>query len=432
MRSIFLLELKEMKHSMIVFILSMLALIATCLTITWSVDTYIDLKENETQFIDVFGEGETDMYRVTYQGDFDVLERLFYTDALAMERKAVFEALRDHPDFTYTYTQNVGIFFFLENQMPHYNEAMIETVNESGVQLWGMHGDPLFFEQSSVNIDEGDVFSRGDYVIDEPDPLELPVVLGSGYKAYYQIGSQIDAAYTLELDHVTLVVKGFLEEGSSVTSHQGHKILLDHFMIVPAIETNYDPFLADGFDEVFLRTYRTDKLLDGRLAFPADKREHVLTAVREIFHQYQMYELALWSETEQAVSILSGLKQETLEFTQLSILIVFVTLSMSVIQVYYKVLRNRKKYSTFVLTGMKKFSLLSLMNLESILLIVATNVIYGICVIRLQERGETFGFTLLTVCIVLLFQFCLLIMQILIGYTRIYQVDMSSTLRQRE
>jgi hypothetical protein len=429
---IILLELKEMNKTIFVFFLSVLALVATCLTITWTIDTYIDLKENEASFIDTYGQGEFDIYRITYQGDFDVLERLFYTDDLAIERQAVFEALKDHPDFTYTYNQVIGIFFFLDNQLPNYNDDMLETINESGIQLLGIHADPLFFEQSSVNLVEGDVFSEVDYFIDQPNPTELPVLLGNQYAADYQIGSLIESAYTLELDSVTLVVKGFLEEGSYFFNQSDHRVSLDQFMIVPAIETTYNPLSSDGFDEVFLRAYRTDKLLDGRLSFPANKRDQGLSAVREIFHEHQMYELALWSENAQAASILSGLRQETVEFSQLSVLIILVTISMSAIQIYYKIVRNRKKYSTFVLMGMKKSSLLLIMNIEGLLIIGAANLIYLISIISLQRMGETFGFTKLTISIIALFQICVLLLQIMIGHKIVYQLDMSSTLRQRE
>lgn len=90
-----------------------------------------------------------------------------------------------------------------------------------------------FFEEYKIKISEGRMFTGTDYWYQ--NGTTIPVMLGSDYKGYYNIGDEF-SGYSYMDEIVTFKVVGFLQNGSFFYSYQNRDFVsADRYIIVPAV-----------------------------------------------------------------------------------------------------------------------------------------------------------------------------------------------------
>lgn len=434
MLSILLSELFEtIGKSKIAFILSIIAFATTSLMIHMTIDSFLDARETERNFIAAYGDENTEIYRIVVHGDWEIIERVLYGEENATNRMNVFQALKANPLFNYRYSVVNSIYFFDEVPFPNHLEEMVVHRGLDFLAVHGIYADNQFTSFPTVIISDGRGFLEMEFYIHDRYDKRLPVILGYAYQGLYEVGDVIERAHLASDDAITLTVVGFLEEGSHFFINNGQRVNLDRYMIVPSPEIAYDPILADGsYDPFFLIAYDSFKIANELIVFPREYRDEVLEAVGQIFNDNHMYELSLWSETAESLSIVETLRQQTRDSLQLTAFILFLTTCMLGVQSYYKVLRNRKKYSTFVMTGMTKKQVMLLLVFETIGVLVFANSIFYFINDYLVGRRLVEGPSSLSVVMLILFQLLVIGLRLFIGHRVIYRLNMSSILRQKE
>ena len=434
MLSILLSELFEtIQKSKFTFVLSIIALATTSLMIHMTIDSYLDSRLTEANFIAAYGDENTEIYRIILDGDMDVFDRIFWDESNAMNRMRAFEGLKNHPNFDYRYSVVNPIYFFDEIPYPYHDPEMVIHDGLDFLAVHGIYADNLFIYQPNVIISEGTGFSEEDFFIHDRYDKSLPVILGSGYRSLYELGDVIEQAHLASDESITLTVIGFLEEGSHFFINNGQRINLNYYMIVPSPEIAYSPILADGsYDPFFLLAYDAFKLQNGLIVFSQENRAEILESVRKIFNDNHLYELSLWSETAESLSIVEALRQQTSDSLQLTVFILFLTICMLGVQSYYKVLRNRKKYSTFVMTGMNKKQVRSLIGFETVGVLIFANSIFFFITNYLVDRRLVEDLSTLSIITLVAFQLLVIALRLFIGHQVIYKLNMSSILRQKE
>jgi len=117
----------------------------------------------------------------------------------------------------------------------------IEANDELGLQaLKCAYFTPEVFDVYELTVSEGNLFSQADYTYHQGQPY--PVILGSEYQEFFDVGDIIDG--TLYLEHDQLVVIGFLHSGSFIASPGVSTLVpLDRYIIFPYFD---ETVLADG------------------------------------------------------------------------------------------------------------------------------------------------------------------------------------------
>lgn len=126
----------------------------------------------------------------------------------------------------------------LKNQTVHVNhkELLITPINciSMDQDAWDLY---------DLSLSEGSEFAETDYSLTEK---KLPLILGSEFKEYYDIGDEIPLLYFFE--EWTGVVQGFLED-DEVIKQDWTEYLLDKIILVPSFKE-----MSDKIDEDLRKT----------------------------------------------------------------------------------------------------------------------------------------------------------------------------------
>ena len=262
----------------------------------------------------------------------------------------------------------------------------------------------------------------------------MPVLLGSAYKNYYKIGDTLTNAHIATEESITLEIVGFFEENSYFYDNNNDKILLNRYMVVPSVETTYNYITETGdIDQFFKYAYDSTKIMNARIICNEDDAENVVKRVNQIFMKNQLYELRLVDESSGAKKALEQSKD--LAWSSLIICIFIILFSMIVygIQMYYKILQNRRKYSVFLLNGITRKQIFLLTLTDTLSVFVLADILFVIFWTLNASRGfEGLGLTGWTFVVIPLMEVFILVAMGILGIKRIGRLDMSSVLRGNE
>ncbi len=428
-----------------VFILSVLAFTCSCVAINITLTNYSLASEEQAAAEESYGEKA--YYKIWLTGDDETYSRIFGGD-YAEQIKAALEQLKSEDSFQYRYTAE-NIIGFYDDQNPDYGSSDFPVypeeclsgyedgeavVYEDYLSLKAYYVDHLFSEEPNVSLSSGEWFDEVDFYVDSLDDIQLPVILGSAYEEMYAIGDQLTEAHIATEELITLTVVGFVEEGSYFYDNNNDKNLLDRYMLVPAVETTYDYISEDGsVDSFFKYAYDGFKIDNTRVICNETEAEAVEKRVYEILNQNGLYEFKLIDETGGIKREIKSLKELTVSCTAISVFIVLLSVIMFCIQLYYKLLKNKKKYSIFLMSGITKKQLVFLTIIDTLAIFLVSNVLFVIIYYLFYNMAYLdLGLTRYTIIVLPVMECLLLFFMGAFGYKKTEQLNMSSALRENE
>lgn len=204
-----------------------------------------------------------------------------------------------------------------------------------------------FFDEYKIKISEGRMFVKEDY--NYRKGIAIPVLLGSEYKSFYNIGDEF-SGYSYMDEIVTFKVIGFLENGAFFYSSQNKDFVsANRYIIVPAMMFQYDTeevgiMLLQETTGILISNYgyeKTSELLQ-------EKRKEAGLDRYDIFVQNPDIE-SVMAET---VKVYTSMTHEV-AFIFVVILIIIVMLSLfSITLIVYNCIRdNLYVYGVLMLSG---------------------------------------------------------------------------------
>ncbi len=377
--------------------------------------------------------GNKAFYKIVYDGDInDLFENVFEGDSI-LNVKSAFEQLVIQDDYQYSYSDVQGIFFVGESNIRYKEECELgyetgESVDDY-VALKAIYADKLFFEKNTLKLSSGTPFTEEDFYIESDENVSIPVILGSAYSGLYKIGDEIsNANFWCEVP-ITLVVQGFFEQDSYFYDNNNQKVLLNRYMTVPSIEVS-----EEFSDDYFLKgAYNGIKLMNARVICDEADENEVISKVNAILNENQLYDFYLFDESDGASRILESSK----EFTFLGLLITAITLIvctiMLILGVFSKLLKEIKNYSIYILLGFSKAKIFIFVILETLLIFIPSNII-GLIIFGLM-KAKDFDEKILDPVIlltILISEIVVIIISEIIAVYKIYNTDLSSSVRQKE
>lgn len=448
MKCIVLKEIKEfLVNNTKVFMLSVFAFAFSCVAINLTLSYYLDAEKLQKEMEERYG--DKSFYKIMVQGDEEALANFFAAEHV-MKIKNFFEEISSSPNFEYRYAKDNAIEFFDEENteysskdFPAYKETCLygyetgePSVRQNYMSLKGIFADHLFGTESTLELSEGSWFQNTDFYIDTLDNMELPVILGHEYSGLYKLGDRIEHAHIGSVENITLTVVGFLKENSYFYNNSNDKIVLNRYMVVPAVEVTdrFSYLNEDGsYNNFFVNAYDSLKIMDARIICNRTSAERVEKEIREICRKAGLYEIRVYDETSGATAELKD--TESLVHSCLSISLFIIILSTIVygIQLNYKLVKDRKKYSIFILNGMTKKQLFLITIVDSLLVFAAADMLFLVFwLFNFSKGNQGLGLTGYTFILIPVLELCILIVMGLYGTLQTAGLNMSMTLRENE
>lgn len=164
----------------------------------------------------------------------------------------------------------------LKNQTVHVNnkELLITPINciSMDQDAWDLY---------DLSLSEGNEFAGTDYSLTEK---KLPLILGSEFKEYYDIGDEIPLLYFSE--EWTGVVQGFLED-DEVINQDRNEYSLDTRILVPSFKEMSDKIDEDLRKKITYAQLEGDVLLKDKAEYSKANKE-----IKKLSQKYNLpYEL---------------------------------------------------------------------------------------------------------------------------------------------
>ncbi len=446
MKGIIFQEIKNtIFRSKVVFILSVLAFTCACVGINASLTGLVANSREKAAAEASFGDRHT--YRIFMDGDSDTYMRVFANSNTGNVKK-LFDALAGDPHFEYRYTaENMMDFFdpetngrdimqevaFRDEFRTGY-ETGTASCEEGYLSLKAVYADRNFCTDTGVKIASGRAFETEVFTVASTDEITVPVILGNGYKDLYDLGDRIPYAHLGTVQPVTLVVAGFLEKGSYFYDNNAIKIMLDRYMIVPAVQTSYDGRNPDGsYDEFTHAAYDTMKIIGSRIVCDESSAEEVRAEAEKIFRENGFSELRLEEESEGFAEYLASSKESAaLSLVITAATIIMISL-MICIQTFYRIMKNRKKYCILMLNGITRMKMM-LIIMSGTIPVFACSVILFFLMKLLNPQDSPFdlGISEYSFATVAAVMFTIPVFVGIFGEAKICRIDMSAVLREHE
>lgn len=418
------------KTNFVIFLLSVLAFTCCNIAITITIANYRDSLSDQ-QIVSENFNGQTCL-RITLSGEDSVYGRLAGDDYVIPLRK-VFEELKDLEDIQYDYTSDGAVWFTTDVSCPQ--DSLTDDSDHTNVKA--LYISPMFEDETDVFLEDGEWFSQNDYCISDSEDIFLPVILGSQYKEFYQVGDAIKNACPMTEQPMTLKVVGFLQEGSCFYNANSEKIVLDSYMLLPHFEVSgASQYAEDGsISDLSESAYGlfSNKVMDARIFCSSSSADMVKAQVYQIFNENGLYELRLSCESDAYIKSLESAKSMTVTCGIISAFIILLTVIMFCLLARYEVLREKRKYSVLQMLGMTKWSLFCLMCIESLSVFLLSDflylIIYGFYLLVLDI---SLGLTLQTALLILASKLVLLMFIGIFASRQIMKLNMSSVLREHE
>lgn len=446
MLQIVLLEIKDflIKNTKI-FLLSSFAFMLSCIAVNITLTNFVKTHQESIAMEESYG--NKNYYKINLNGDEEVFSNFFGGNNVERIKNA-FEQLNAEKIFNYRYEIENGIEFFSiddptygKDDFPQYPQECVygyeegePAVYEDYLQLKGIFADHLFKTEPNIRLSEGEWFEEEDFYVHSLDDIHLPVILGNEYKNYYRIGDTLTNAHIATEESITLKIIGFFEKGSYFYDNNNDKILLNRYIVVPSVETTYDYITETGeIDQFFKYAYDSTKIMNARIICNEEDAEDVNKRVNQIFMENQLYELRLVDESNGAKKALEESKNLAWSSLIISIFIILFSTIVYGIQMYYKILQNKRKYSVFLLKGITKKQIFLLTLTDALAVFILANILFVIFWTLNASRGfDGLGLTSWTFIVIPLMEVFILVTMGILGIKRIGQLDMSSVLRENE
>ena len=448
MRFIVLNEMKEFLYKNTkVFLLSVLALAFSCVAINITLTYYLDAVELQNEMEESYG--NRNFYKIMVNGDDEALADFFSADNVE-KIKLFFDEMNNASDFEYRYVVENSIEFFDENN-PDYGQKNFPahkdtclygyetgdaSYGDDYICLKGIFADHLFGTEPTLSLAKGNWFTSEEFYIDSQDNIEIPVILGNEYAEYNRLGDRIKNAHIGTVDNITLIVKGFLEENSYFYDNNNDKVLLNRYMVVPAVEVSAAfPYQnQDGsYNDFFLNLYDSLKIMNARVICESKFAKKVKKEVNQICKKAELYEIRINDETAGAAKELDDTKEITNACLMISIIVIVLSTIVYGIQLNYKLVKDRKKYSIFILNGITRRQLFSITIADSLLVFVAADIVFIVFWLFNFSRGNSgLGLSGYTFILIPMIELIILIIMGLYGTMQTMKINMSTILRENE
>lgn len=446
MLQIILLEMKDfvIKNTKI-FLLSAIAFMLSCIAMNITLTNFCFANHEQTAMQESYG--NKCYYKINLNGDEEVFSN-FFGGENAEKIKNAFEQLNAEKIFDYRYAIENGIEFFRVDDstygmddFPAYPQECIYGYEEGDpkvyddyLQLKGIFADHLFKTEPSIELSEGKWFDDKEFYVDSLKDIHLPVILGSEYKNSYNLGDKLTNAHIATEESITLEVIGFFEKDSFFYDNNNDKVLLNRYMVVPSVEITYDYITDKGeIDQFFKYAYDSTKIMNARIVCKEEDAEKVNKIVNQIFMENQLYELRLVDESNGAQKALEDSKNMAWSSLVISIFVIVFSSIVYGIQMYQKILQNRKKYSVFQLNGITKKQVFFLTLTDTISVFILADIFFVVFWTVNASRGfEGLGLTVWTFVLIPLMEVLILLFMGILGIYQMQHLDMSSILRENE
>lgn len=422
------------KKNGMICLLNLVGILAVLLMTVFSVSYFLDKQEMGRRLKESY-DGKI-FYKIVYDGDIGKLyETVFRTEQIDNVRNA-FEELRAGEWYTYRYADPDCITIKDETSHNWQPEMMYGyeagQIDESELTLKAIYADHELLKLDSVVLDAGSAFTDADYVVNSKEHLVLPVLAGASYADHFQLGEHIERANMWDETDVTLMISGFLKEGSFFYDNNNQKVIMDRYLVVPDVEIAYDcqSVLEDHF---YLGAYDGIKLMNARVICGKADEIRTKERVMDILHRNQLYDFYLHEETEGAYRVYENAKQ----FIALSFLITSITfvvcLVMMAMVMMARLLRERKAYAIYSLLGIEKKDLFVFALFDQVVTFLAANgMLLSVCGYLYRSQYDVGVFRWQVVGTVGMMEASLFLVVSLIIMNMIHRTDMSSLLRQKE
>lgn len=428
-----------------VFILSVLAFAFSCVAINLTLTYYLDAEEVQSGMEESYG--DKCFYKIMINGD-DVAFANFFSADNVEKRKNFFEEISSRSNFEYRYAVENSIEFFNEedpdysqDDFPAYKETCLygyETgdsfVGEDYVCVKGIFADHLWGTESTLGLSKGSWFDDQDFYVADKDNIEIPVILGHEYSDIYKLGDQIENAHIGTIENTTLVVIGFLKENSYYYNNNNDKIILNRYMVVPAVEvTDSFPYRnEDGsYNNFFLNAYDSLKIMNARVICSNKEAENVKKEIHQICKENGLYEIRIYEETASAPRQLEDTREFVRSCLSISLFIILLNTVVYGIQLNYKLVKDRKKYSIFILNGITRKQLFFIAITDSFLVFIMADILFVLFwFYNFRNRG--LGLSYYTLILIPILELFILIIMGLYGAVQTTRVNMSMILRENE
>lgn len=433
-------------HNTKIFILSALALMFSCIAINIALTNYIKADDQKKAMEESYGDKH--FYKIMVNGSEEVVNQFF--DGENVENiKKLFEQLNADKLLDFRYTTANGIEFY--NDEINYNKSMfpsypqqcvdgyemgVPEVQDNYLRLKGLYVDRLFNMEKYVTLDSGNWFEADDFVVDVTQNIPLPVIMGSEYKDYYQIGDKLENAHIGTEENITLRVIGFLKENSYFYDNNNDKCLLNRYLLVPSVEVSdtFEKYNDDGTINSFYNSaYDSFKVMNTRIICTAANAKTVKENVEKYFSSDGLYELRLNDETTGAKQQLNEFKSIAISSFVISLIVITFSLIVYGIQLYYKLLRQRKKYSILIFAGISKGQVFWISVADTLVVFILADILFlSFWIINYQRGFDGLGLSAVTFVVIPVLE--VLMILILGGYStrQTFKLNLSSSLRENE
>lgn len=445
MSKIFLLEIWEiLKREKKILILSVFAFTFACIAINITLVNLESFVETEKNVKENYG--NKCYYKLYLPGESDVYCRVF-SEGYLLKRKAAFDELKTEKSFRYRYSIEDQIDFFCINEekdgeqtLPKYRKECLAGYEEGlwserddYVALKAFYVDSFFPQEPNITLSSGTWFQKEDYTILDPSGLNVPVVLGNSYKEDYSIGDCFFHAHLGTEDSVTLKVIGFLQKGSYLLDNNNEKKILDRYLVVPSLEMAYTEEKNTLFEPFFKACYDSQKLINTRVICEKENEDSVIKKVNSILQKNDLYEFRLVSENAGIETFLASCKRELLASLFITFFIILLLLTIFCIQMCYRIIRNKKKYSVFILNGITKPQIFFALSEEPLLIFILSFLLYGIIFFLFAgNNGIPISFNNWSFVIIGFMELIIILFLGFIGIKKVHNADLCSALRERE
>ena len=445
MLKILWLELKNyLKGNKAVFILSVLAFTCSCVTINLTMWHFLQANAERKAYEESYADKV--FYKITLEGGTEVYQRIF-GDGYREQIKTAFEQLSSAPLFQYKYRADGGLQFFDPygnsygaDDFPPYRKEFLSgyeegmtgySVRDDYLSLKAIYADRLLINEPNVSLASGEWFSDGGFYVDDPNDIHLPVIMGADYRDLYEIGDTLTNAHYGSMNPITLCVTGFLKRDSWYYDNNNQKQMMNRYMVIPSPEVTYNYVLEDGtYDGFFKACYDSFKMTNARIVCDKENAEAVEKQAYQIFKDNKLYEFKLNYETSAAQRGLEEIRSLTVSSMAISVFTLLLSILMFSIQAHYKLIKYKKKYGIYMMSGITATRLLMIIILDTILLFVLTNIL---TVLVYNVIGfMTVALSVHTVIVILALEFALLCFMGLSGHIKVHQINMSAALREHE
>ena len=212
--------------------------------------------------------------------------------------------------------------------------------------------------------------------------------------------------------------------------------MLDRYLLVPSVEVSdsFKKYNDDGtVNSFYSSAYDSLKVMNTRIICTEANAADVKKNVEKYFSSDQLYELRLNDETSGAKKQLNEFKSIAISSFVISLIVIIFSLTVYGIQLYYKLLRQRKKYSILLFAGISKGQVFWISVADTLVVFILADILFlGFWILNYQRGFDGLGLSAVTFVVIPVLE--ILMILLLGGYStrKTFKLNLSSSLRENE